>query len=81
MDFGQGAQKSIQVRAKSGAGSLLEIRLDGPDGPLLGTVKVGKTADWQLSSAVAKNMPKGVHDIVVTQTGGKAVEVDWLSFQ
>ena len=81
VDFGQGAQKSIQVRAKSGAGSLLEIRLDGPDGPLLGTVKVGKTADWQLSSAVAKNMPKGVHDIVVTQTGGKAVEVDWLSFQ
>lgn len=81
VDFGRGAQKSIKVRAKSGAGSTLEIRLDSEDGPVLGRVKVDKAADWKLSSAAAAKIPKGVHDIVVTQTGGQAVEVDWVSFR
>ncbi|RZL32607.1 MAG: carbohydrate-binding protein, partial [Rubrivivax sp.] len=55
--------------------------LDGPGGPLLGRVRIDKAGDWKLSSAMAKNMPKGVRDIVITQTGGNAVEVDWVSFQ
>lgn len=81
VDFGRGAQKSIQVRAKAVAESTLEIRLDSPDGPLLGRVKVGKTGAWKTSNAAAKNLPKGVRDIVITQAGGHAVEVDWVSFQ
>jgi Glycosyl hydrolases family 43/Carbohydrate binding module (family 6) len=81
VDFGNGAQKSIKVRAKAGAGTSLEIRLDGPDGPLLGRVKIDKTSGWKMSGAVANKMPKGVRNIVVTQPGGPAVEVDWVSFR
>jgi hypothetical protein len=81
VDFGRGAQKSIQVRAKAGAASTLEIHLDSPDGPLLGRVTIDKTGGWKMSGAVAKNLPKGVRDIVITHPGGDDVEVDWVSFQ
>jgi len=80
IDFGQGRQKSIEVRAKSLGQGVLEIHLDKQDGPLLGRVKIDKATDWKLLSGTAKEIPKGVHDIVVTQTGGTAVEVDWLRF-
>jgi hypothetical protein len=81
VDFGRGTQKSIKVRAKNSARSTLEIHLGSQHGPLLGRVKIDDATDWKISSATAKKIPKGVHDIVVTQASGDAVEVDWLSFR
>ena len=81
VDFGRGKQKTIKMRAKTAASSTLEIHLDSEDGPLLGRVKIGEAADWKISSATAKKILKGVHDIVITQTGADVVEVDWLSFR
>lgn len=81
VDFGQGAQKSIEVRAKAPGGSALEIRLDKPDGPVIGSVEVGRGSDWTISSVDAKSVPAGVHDLFVTQSGGASVEVDWVSFR
>lgn len=81
VDFGRGTQKSIKVRAKTGASSTLEIHLNSQDGPLLGRVKIDEATDWKISSATAKKLPKGVHDIVVTQAGGDVIDVDWVSFR
>jgi hypothetical protein len=81
VDFGQGNQKSIEVRAKAGAKGVLEIRLDERDGPVIGRVDVGQGADWKIASVAAKNVPAGVHDLVVTQVGAEAVEVDWIRFR
>jgi hypothetical protein len=81
VDFGPGAQKSIEVRAKAPGGGALEIRLDKADGPVLGRVEVGQGSDWKTASVAAKNIPAGVHDLVVTQAGAAAVEVDWVSFR
>jgi hypothetical protein len=81
VDFGRGAQKSIEVRAKALGGGALEIRVDGPDGPLVGRVEVARAADWRIASVTAKNIPAGVHDLVVTQAGTEAVDVDWVSFR
>ena len=81
VDFGGGGQKSIQVRAKSASQGALEIRLDKPDGPLLGRVKVGEATEWKVASAGAKKIPAGVHDLIVTQEGAGPIEVDWVSFR
>jgi hypothetical protein len=81
VDFGRGAQKSIEVRAKAPRGGALEIRLDQPDGPVIGRVEVGQASDWKIASDVAKSVPAGVHDLFVTQAGAAAVEVDWVSFR
>jgi hypothetical protein len=81
VDFGQGSQKSIQVRAKAPGAGALEIRLDKQDGPVLGRVEVGQGTHWNIASVAAKNIPAGVHDLVVTQAGAEPVEVDWVSFR
>jgi hypothetical protein len=81
VDFGRGAQKSIEVRATASGASTLEVRLDKVDGPVLGRIEVGKGTDWKTASVAAKKIPGGVHDLFVTQVGGEAVEVDWVSFR
>ena len=81
VDFALGRQKSIAVRAKSSGKGALQIRLDKPDGPLLGRVKVGKESDWKIARVAAKNIPAGVHDLFVMQAGADSVEVDWISFR
>ena len=81
VDFGRGGEQSIQVRAKSSTGGVLEVRLDRPDAPVLGRVDVGKAADWQTAAVAVKKIPGGVHDLLVTEAGGAAVDVDWVSFR
>ncbi len=85
VDFGQDKQKSIKMRAKAFGshkhGGTLEVHLDKSTGPLLGRVKVDHATDWKITSTATKQIPKGVHDLVVTQTGMDTVEVDWISFR
>jgi hypothetical protein len=80
VDFGRGGQKRVDVRAKALGGGALEIRLDRLDGPVIGRVEVGPGSEWRAASAAANGVPAGVHDLVVTQDGTQAVEVDWVSF-
>jgi hypothetical protein len=82
VDFGRGGQKTLQARARSGGTGELEIRLDDPDGQLIGRVKVDGSADWMVVKAGArKAAPAGVHDLFVTQAGAEPVDVDWVSFR
>ncbi len=79
VDFGHGGQKAIELRAK-GKGDL-EIRVDSPNGPVVGRVKVNQDGDWTLAKAGARKVPNGVHDLFVTQAGADPVEVDWVRFR
>ena len=81
VDFGRGAEKSVQVRAKASGKGALEIHLDKQDGPLVGRVELRPSNEWKVASVRAKNIPAGVHNLVVTQTAGEGVEVDWVSFK
>ena len=81
VDFGRGGRKTIEMRARAAGGGALEVRLDRPDGPLLGHVEVGKATDWNIARGAAKKIPAGVHDLYVSQPGAGAVDVDWISFR
>jgi hypothetical protein len=81
VDFGRGGRKAIEVRSRAPGETALEIRLDKPDGPLLGRVKVAQSADWVLAKGKAGKIPAGVHDLFVTQVGAGSVDVDWLNFR
>jgi hypothetical protein len=81
VDFGRGGQKKIEMRARSTGKGALEIRLDSQDGPVIGRVKVEGGTDWTVAKAGARKVPAGVHDLIVTQPGDQAVEVDWVSFR
>ena len=51
VDFGPKAEQ-LEIRAASAsAGGIIEIRLDGPDGELLGSCTVPNTGDWQAWSS------------------------------
>lgn len=79
VDFGRGGRKSLHVRARAPAKGALEVRVDSPDGPVIGRATV--SGDWNDVKGSAKKVPAGVHDLFVVQPGGEAVEVDWLSFR
>ena len=81
VDFEKGGRKSIEVRTKALGRGALEIRLDQPDGPVLGRVDVQQGSDWKTARVAVKGVPAGVHDLIVTQAGAEAVEVDWVSFR
>jgi hypothetical protein len=81
VDFGRGRQKTVELRAKASDAATLEIRLDKPDGAVLGRVQVGPGTEWKAVDAKVKKVPKGVHDLIVTQAGGGVVDVDWVSFR
>jgi hypothetical protein len=80
VDFARGAQKSVEVRAKSAGDAVLEVHLDRADGPVVARLKIGGSGDWQTATGRAKKIPAGVHDLVVTSASG-APEVDWIRFR
>jgi hypothetical protein len=81
VDFDRGGQKAVELRAKSGGKSVLEIRLDSQEGPVLARIKTSGPQDWTTAQARAKKTPSGVHDLFVTQAGPEPVEVDWVRFR
>jgi hypothetical protein len=81
VDFDRGGRKAIDLRARAASGGELEIRVDGPDGPVLGRVKVASSTNWNVSRGAAKKVPRGVHDLFVLQHGTGPVEVDWISLR
>ena len=48
---------------------------------MIGRVEVGEGTDWRTATVAATNVPSGIHDLIVTQSGAKAVDVDWVSFR
>jgi hypothetical protein len=81
VDFGRGGRKTIEVRARSDAGSVLDFRLDKPDGMLLGRMKVSPVARWGTFNRATKDIPGEVHDVFVIQSGDEPIDVDWISFR
>jgi hypothetical protein len=81
VDFGRGGQKSVEVRAKAGGKGELEIRLDSQDGPVVARVTLDASGAWKLAKTRAKNVPAGVHDLLVKPTSSQNLEVDWVRFR
>ncbi|HTI89473.1 MAG TPA: family 43 glycosylhydrolase [Puia sp.] len=80
VDLGQGGAGEVIVRASSATGGRVEVRLDGVEGPVVGSVNVPAGADWGLFRAEVKAGAKGVHDLVVRSPAEGHLEVDWVSF-
>lgn len=72
----------VQVRVASGAnGGTVEIRTGSETGPLVATVQVPGTGDWQNWKTVSApaNLPAGNHKLyVVFKNGG--LNLNWLQF-
>jgi arabinoxylan arabinofuranohydrolase len=86
VDFGdKGASKFLASVASAIDGGAIELRLDGLDGELLGTLKVkssGELDKWQTQSCSVSGA-KGVHDLVFKFVGGDGLllNFDWWKFE
>lgn len=73
--------KTVEARIQSSEGAVLEVRLDKLDGPVLATIEVPKSSQWQVVSAKVKKGQKGRHNLIVSQKGKGTAEVDWVTFK
>ena len=81
VDFGSGGLKSVNARAVSSTGGIIEIHLDKADGPLLARVEIGTGSDLGIVKSAVAIAPAGLHDLFFTQTGTSNIDVDWVSFE
>lgn len=81
VDFGKGGLKSVNARSISTTGGTVEIHADKADGPLIAKVKIEKGSDWKIVRSKVVKAPAGIHDLVVTQSQDKKVDLDWISFE
>jgi hypothetical protein len=81
VDFGSGGLKSVNARAVSSTGGVIDIHLDKADGPLLARVEIGTGSDWGIVKSAVANVPSGLHNLFFTQNGSSNIDVDWVSFE
>jgi hypothetical protein len=81
VDFGNTAFKSVWLRTYSETGSILQVRLDHPNGPLLSEVKLPGGTGWQDIKAGVSNLLPGKHNLVVLLFEDKSAEIDWIRFE
>ena len=76
VDFGAGADRFVFRAAAPGQGGLIEVRLDGPEGQLLGVCRVRNTGDWQTWATFSTQLEqpiKGLQDLCLVF---KALDAD-----
>ena len=81
VDFGKKKLKSVQVKAMSVTGSILQIRLDKADGPVLAEVKVPKGNWWNTVEVKVSKIQPGIHHLMVVLKDEYQAEIDWVKFQ
>jgi len=80
--------KGITILASTGGakGSQVEVRLDSPTGPLLATVDITFTGDWNklVENKAPLGPSTGRHDVYLVLTnpkkGGGLMNIDWVQF-
>ncbi|WLS43456.1 beta-1,3-glucanase family protein [Micromonospora profundi] len=89
VEFGGKPVTQFQVRVASGAphgvSGLIEVRLDAPDGPPVGSIAVADTGGWQSWTTVPGTLAPvtGTHDVYLAFVSGQPQEyanVRWLRF-
>ena len=86
VDFGPVPATKLDVRVASDTdGGRMEIRLDAPDRPAIGTLRVTRTGGWQSwrTDEVDIEPTTGrhtVHLVFVREDGAEFVNLNWLRF-
>lgn len=81
VDFGTAPVKRLKARVRSEKGGVITVRTSGDKGVTIAELPIKATERWAEISTSVRNAPAGMQDLVVTQTGGNPVAVDWISFE
>ena len=77
VDFGRNGAKSVEMNVASATvGGLIELRLDSPEGEIIGRVRVGNTGGWENWTTRTANLTSslnGIHDLYFVFRGDVGV--------
>jgi arabinoxylan arabinofuranohydrolase len=79
VDFGNGAKKFQASFASDSEGGIIEVRIDGVNGKLLGTLKVnnsGSNQNWAVNECELIKT-EGIHDLYFVFKGNEGFSFDW----
>ncbi len=80
VDFRSKEIKSVQIKALSQKGGVLQIRLDKADGVLLAEVRIPESPDWTTVNSRISKYKHGIHNLVTILKDNNPVEIDWIQF-
>jgi hypothetical protein len=81
VDFGKEKYDSINVRAVSKTGGVLQIKLNNAEGPVIAQVEIPKGNEWSVFKTSLSGFKQGVQNLVISLKDDKHIEVDWISFE
>ncbi|MBN2349150.1 MAG: family 43 glycosylhydrolase [Bacteroidales bacterium] len=81
INFGNKDLNSILIKAKSLSGSIVEIRLDQLNGPMLARLDIGKSKEWEVVNSALLDIPEGIHNLVFLLNGTNTIDIDWIKFE
>lgn len=81
VDFGKDKYNSINVRASSKTGGIIQIRLNNAEGSVIAQVEIPEGNEWNTIKVPLSGLKPGVQNLVVSLKDNKHVEVDWISFE
>ncbi|WP_460585299.1 family 43 glycosylhydrolase [Hymenobacter arcticus] len=79
--FGKKALKTVTLRVQAAAGATVQLRADGPTGPVLAVVTVPKGSQWQEVKAPLSAFRPGTHTLLVAPKTNAPVAIDWVRFE
>jgi hypothetical protein len=81
VDFGKKKFKSVNVKAVSKTGGVLQIHLNNSNGPVIAQLNIPGSDDWRNVKASLSGLKQGIHNVAISLKGVNQVEVDWIRFE
>jgi hypothetical protein len=81
VDFKNEIYKTVQVKAKSKLGGVLQIRLDNSLGTVISEVNIPANVDWNVVEANVLNIQPGLYNLVFLMKKSNPTEIDWVQFK
>jgi hypothetical protein len=78
VDFSDRGVDSVRLRGQAAIATTVDLRLDAPDGPLLGSCPLSGAGRTWTTSSCALTHASGVHTLYLTFAG--AANLNWLQF-
>ena len=80
VDFGKKKMKNIRIKARSNTESIIQIKLNNIDGPVIGEIKLSNNSEWKTTEQKLSKYPKGIQNIVLETKDVNQTEIDWIQF-
>lgn len=81
VDFENYKYKSVNIKAHSIGGGILQLKLNSIDGPVISEVKISKGNEWNITKESLSGVKSGIQNVILVLKGNNPIEIDWINFE